>query len=237
MKSSIVNSTLFACGILLTTLQTTALAQSAQGSRVQQLPFSGNPGGNHVSTRQNATGQSGTNTIGTTLQIEGHYQGSTPDPTATGAALRLTLQEAIRRGLQFNLATVSASASLRYARAERLSALSEMLPKINASLGMNEEKADLQSEGLNSDLLKSKSPVLASALPVTVGPFHYYDARVSASENAFDLVALHSHRSQMELQRAAELNEHDARDLVILAVSGEYLNVLAGQALVASQTA
>lgn len=187
--------------------------------------------------RQNATGQSSTNTISTILQVEGHYQGSMPDPTATGTSFHLTLRDAIRRGLQFNLAAVSASASLRYARAERLSAMSEMLPKFNASLGMNEEKVDLQAEGLSSSTLKKVSPALASALPTTVGPFHYYDAHASVSEDAFDLVALHNHRSQMELQHAAELNEDDARALVILAVSGGYLNVLAGQALVASQTA
>jgi outer membrane protein TolC len=238
MKISIANSILFVCGILLTTLQTTAHAgQSNTGVRAQQLPLSGGLGGSSVSMRQNATGQSGTNTIGTTLQVEGHYQGSMPDPTATGTSIHLTLRDAIRRGLQFNLAAVSAGASLRYARAERISALSEMLPKINASLGMNEEIVDLQAEGLSSSTLKRVSPTLASVLPVTVGPFHYYDARVSVGEDAFDLVALHNHRSQMELQRAAELNEHDVRDLVILAVNGGYLNVLAAQALVASQTA
>jgi hypothetical protein len=121
MKISLANSILFVCGILLTTLQTTAQAgQSNTGVRAQQLPLSGGLGGSSVSMRQNATGQSGTNTIGTTLQVEGHYQGSMPDPTATDTSIHLTLRDAIRRGLQFNLAAVSAGASLRYARAERI---------------------------------------------------------------------------------------------------------------------
>jgi outer membrane protein TolC len=239
MKISLANSILSACGILLVAFQTVASGQSAPGTRVQQLSLSGSPGGNSVSTQQSATnsGQHNANTISTILQIEGRYQGSAPDPTAADSSVPLTLGDAIRRGLQFNLGAVSASNSLRQARAERLAALSAMLPKVNASLGMSEEKADLQTEGLSSDTLKGASAEFASLLPVTVGPFHYYDARGTVSENAFDLTALHNYRSQTELQHASELSDRDARELVILAVSGEYLNVLASQTLVQSQTA
>jgi outer membrane protein TolC len=227
MKASIHKSIFLACGTFLAIFQGIAYAQSSSGTRVQQLPFSGSPGGNSVSTQQSAinSGQHNTNTISTILQIEGRYQGSVPDPTAA-ASVPLTLGDAIRRGLQFNLGAVSASNSLRQARAERLAALSAMLPKVNGSLGMSEEKTDLQAEGQSSNML-----------PVTVGPFHYYDARGTVSENAFDLTALHNYRSQTEQQHASELSDRDARELVILAVSGEYLNVLASQTLVQSQTA
>jgi outer membrane protein TolC len=228
MKASIHKSIFLACGIFLAMFQGVAYAQSSSSTRVQQLPFSGSPGGNSVSTQQSATnsGQHNTNTISTILQIEGRYQGSVIDPTAADSSVPLTLGDAIRRGLQFNLGAVSASNSLRQARAERLAALSAMLPKVNASLGMSEEKKDLQAEGQSSNML-----------PVTVGPFHYYDARGTVSENAFDLTALHNYRSQTELQHASELSDRDACELVILAVSGEYLNVLASQTLVQSQTA
>jgi outer membrane protein TolC len=57
------------------------------------------------------------------------------------------------------------------------------------------------------------------------------------SEDAFDLTALHNYRSAKELQHASELSAQDAHELVVLAVSGEYLNVLASEALVESQTA
>jgi outer membrane protein TolC len=239
MKISLANSILSVCGILLVAFQTVASGQSTPGTRVQQLPLSGSPGGNSVSTQQSATnsGQHDTNTISTILQIEGRYQGSVLDPTAADSSVPLTLGDAIRRGLQFNLGAVSASNSLRQARAERLAALSAMLPKVNGSLGMSEEKVDLQAEGFSSSTLERVSPTLASALPATVGPFHYYDVRGTVSENAFDLTALHNYRSQTELQHASELSDRDARELVILAVSGEYLNVLASQTLVQSQTA
>ena len=239
MKASIHKSIFLACGIFLAMFQGAAYAQSSSGTRVQQLPLSGSPGGNSVSTQQSATNSSqpGTNTISTILQIEGRYQGSVLDPTAADSSVPLTLGDAIRRGLQFNLGAVSARNSLRQARAERLAALSAMLPKVNASLGMSEEKVDLQAEGFSSSTLERVSPTLASALPATVGPFHYYDVRGTVSENAFDLTALHNYRSQTELQHASELSDRDARELVILAVSGEYLNVLASQTLVQSQTA
>jgi outer membrane protein TolC len=75
------------------------------------------------------------------------------------------------------------------------------------------------------------------ALPVTVGPFHYYDARASLNFNAFDLTALHNYRGAREVERAAEMSDRDARELVVLGVGGEYLKVLADVALVEAQAA
>jgi outer membrane protein TolC len=128
---------------------------------------------------------------------------------------------------------VSASTSLRQSRAERLAALSQLLPNINASLSMSEQKTDLQALGLSNSTLVG----LPFSFPTTVGPFHYYDARGTVTQDAFDLTALHNYRSAKELERGSELSAQDARQLVVLAVSGEYLRVLASAALVDSQMA
>jgi len=130
---------------------------------------------------------------------------------------------------------VSANTSLRQVRAQRLAALSQMLPNINASLSMTEEKENLEALGLSGSTLALEG--LPFAFPKTVGPFHYYDARGTVSEDAFDLTALHNYRSGKELQHASELSAQDAHELVVLAVAGEYLNVLASEALVESQAA
>ncbi len=233
MKPVTNKSFLVAFGLLLQVLPATGQS-SAPGARVQQLPLSGRQGANTVSTEQNATAGAGSssNTITTSIQVQGRYQGSVPDPASVGSSLILTLDDAIRRGLQFNLGAVSASTSLRQVRAERLAALSQVLPNINASLSMTEQKTNLQALGLSSSTLGSSLPF---AFPVTVGPFHYYDARASVTEDAFDLTAIHNYRSAKELQHASELSASDARELVVLAVSGEYLRVLASIALVDSQ--
>jgi len=228
-------SIILALGLLMNALP--AMAQTsapAPGARVQQIPLSGRQGANSVSTQQNATTGtgSGSNTITTSIQVQGRYEGSIPDPLATGPSVSLTLDDAIKRGLQFNLGAVSANTSLRQVRAERLAALSQMLPNINASLSMTEQKENLQALGLSSSTLGANLPF---AFPVTVGPFHYYDARGTVTEDAFDLTAIHNYRSAKELQHASELSAADARELVVLAVSGEYLRVLASIALVDSQ--
>jgi outer membrane protein TolC len=185
-----------------------------------------------VSVQQSASPSgSSTNTITTSIQVQGPYQGSTAGPSNAGTAL--TLAEAIRRGLQYNLGAVSANASLRQVRAQRLAALSQMLPNINASLSMTEEKTDLEALGLS----KSTLPHLPFTFPKTVGPFHYYDARGTVTEDAFDLTAIHNLKSARELERASELSQEDARELVVLAVSGEYLRTMASTAQVGSQKA
>jgi hypothetical protein len=107
------------------------------------------------------------NTINSSIQVQGRYQGSVPDPHGVGATLTLTLEDVIRRGLQFNLGAVSADTSLRQVRAQRLAALSPMLPNINASLSMREEKEDLEALGLSTSTLR-----LPFAFPKTVGPYH-----------------------------------------------------------------
>jgi outer membrane protein TolC len=225
-----------ACGLLLGVLPAVAQLGStaAGGARVQQVPLSGRQGANNVSGQQATDAGSSTNTITTSIQIQGRYQGSVPDSHVVGSSLALTLEDAIRRGLQFNLGSVSADTSQRQVRAERLAALSQMLPNINASLSMTEEKEDLKSIGLSNATLGNKLPF---AFPTTVGPFHYYDAQVAVSEDAFDLTAIHNYRSAKELQKASQLSADDAHELVVLAVSGEYLRVLASQALVDSQLA
>jgi outer membrane protein TolC len=236
MQSLKNKSIAFTCGILLGAFPTVAQTNTSSGARVQQVPLSGRQGANTVSTQQNSTSGAGSSadTITTSIQVQGTYQGSVPDPHAVGSAVSLTLDDAIRRGLQFNLGSVSASTSLRQVRAERLAALSQLRPSINASLSMTEQKSNLQALGLTSSAL---GPNLPFSFPATVGPFHYYDARGTVSEDAFDLTAIHNYRSTKELQHAAQLSAEDARELVVLAVSGEYLRVLASIALVDSQLA
>ena len=238
MRLSINKTIYIGCGFLLCALSASAQAgppNSGSAARVQQVPRSGRQGANTVSTQQSASpgGGSSTSTINTSIQVEGAYQGSVPGPNPAGPTLTLTLQDAIERGLRYNLGSVSASTSLRQVRAERLAALSQLLPNINASLSMTEQKTDLQALGLSSSTLVG----LPFAFPTTVGPFHYYDARGTVTQDAFDLTAMHNYRSAKELQRASELSAQDARQLVVLAVSGEYLRVLASTTLVDSQMA
>jgi hypothetical protein len=158
--------------------------------RAQQMPRSGRQGANTVSTQQSASpgGGSGTSTISTSIQVQGTYQGSVPGPNV-GPTLMLTLEDAIERGLRYNLGAVSANTSLRQVRAERLAVLSQLLPNINASLSMTEQKTDLQALGLSNSTL---GPNLPFSFPTTVGPFHYYDARGPVPDSLWCLPSVES---------------------------------------------
>jgi outer membrane protein TolC len=184
-----------------------------------------------VSVQQSTTsgGSSSVNTTVINVQISGSFSGSVPG-TDTGGPL--TLERAIQLGLKYNLGAVSAGAALRQVRAQRLLALSKLLPSITASLSETVSKTDLETLGLSASAFGK-----GAALPVTVGPYHYYDLRTSISFDAFDRSALHSYRSAQESERASEFSDRDARELIVLAVGGEYLRVLADAALVEAQEA
>ena len=232
---------LVALCILAAATRSRAQAPSGQGSsnqptRAQQVPLSGRQGANTVVTQQSAVGGGATsnaNTINTNITAQGSYQSSVPDPQASGAPLTLTLGDALRRALRFNLGSIDASNSLRQVRAERLAALSALRPNLSASLSYTDQKTDLQSFGLSA----STVPAFGSLLPKVVGPYHYYDARGSASQSLFDRTALENYRGAKTLEEASQLSQKNARELVLLSVSGEYLRNLSEIALVKSQAA
>jgi outer membrane protein TolC len=205
----------------------------SQSPRAQQVQLSGLPQGNNSASLQQSASPSTTssvNTVNTSVQVQGAYQGSVPGPAPGSGPIALTFAEAIQRGLQYNLGTLDSSASLKQARAQRLSALSQMLPNIYGTISESGAKTDLQTIGLSSGALGG-APV-----PTVVGPYHYYSAEASLSEE-FSFTALHNLRSADQARQAAMMNGRDAREMVVLAVSGSYLRVLATQALVVSQEA
>jgi outer membrane protein TolC len=205
----------------------------SQSPRAQQVQLSGVPQGNNSASVQQSASPSTTssvNTINTTVQVQGAYQGSIAGPVPGDGPIALTLAEAIQRGLQYNLGELDSSASIKQARAQRLSALSQMLPNIYATISESGAKTDLQTIGLSSGALGG-APV-----PTVVGPYHYYSAEANLSEE-FSLTALRNLRSAEQARQAAMMNSRDTREMVVVAVSGSYLRVLATQALVASQEA
>jgi outer membrane protein TolC len=188
-----------------------------------------------VETQQSTAGSAGSsssvNTINSTIQITGGYLGSVPDPKAPQGTLTLTIADAIQRGLRFNVGGVTADVSVRQARAQRLAALSLMLPNIYATLTETSAKVDLQTEGFSASSFGK-----AINLPTTIGPFHYYSALGNVSED-FSLSALHNLRQAEALAQAAQMSAANARELIVLAVGGTYLRVIANKANVVSQEA
>ncbi len=206
---------------------------SSQTPQAQQVQLSGRAqGGTSVAAQQSASAStnSSVNTVNTTITVQGAYQGSVPGPAIDNGPISLTLPDAIKRGLEYNLGGLDSAAMARQQRGLRLSALSQMLPNIYATIAESAAKTDLQTQGLSSGVLGA-----GIELPTTVGPYHYYSAQANLSEQ-FSLTSLRNLRSATAARDAALLSAKDARELIVLAVGGSYLRVLATQALVASQT-
>ncbi len=149
------------------------------------------------------------------------YQGSVPAGEATGEVLQLSLADALERGLRTNLGVVDRDLDNRLAQADRQRALSNLLPQLTGNLRHQTGEVDLVTFGF-------KLP----GIPNVIGPFSYQDARVTLTEQLFNLQSLYNFRSARESARAAELSLADARDLVMVVVGAAYYQVVASAARV-----
>ena len=202
----------------------------AQTNQASQLPVSGRTAQSSgiVSTQQ-ATGQGqGASVVQPSLQVNGSFSGSMPGSELPPGQVKLSLAEAVKRGLQVNLGSITADSSSRTARAQRAQALSQLLPQISANLGATETQVNLAAYGFTA--IKG-----LGGIPTVVGPFHYVQAEGVVNWNALNLTQLRNYQSSKELERAAGFDLHNARDLVVLAVGGTYLQVIAVGARVESQ--
>ena len=106
-------------------------------------------------------------------QRQNPYLGSVPSKN-TGARIELSLKDAIELGLRYNLGLVEANQASADVRAERLRALSTLLPQLAAHGRQGYEDLSYKEIGL-------KLPPIPGLpqLPATSGGFGYQDARVS----------------------------------------------------------
>jgi outer membrane protein TolC len=219
---------------MLLLMVTTASTWAQQtGTRAVQLPlFSGQQGGASEQQSSLPSISSSVNTLNTQVRVDGSYSSSALDPSANGGSIMLTLVEAVRRGLEFNLGKIGSDAAWRQAQAQRVSARGALLPNISANLSENAAKVDLATEGFNASLFGNLGNF---SLPSTAGPFHYYDLHGSLQQDLMDFAAIHNYRSAGQSADAAALGARQAREEVVLAVTGSYLQLLATSALIDEQ--
>src|SRR5262245_29212912 len=200
------------------------------------LPISGSSPVGSVTTIQTTTpgpGGVGGNTLNGSIEIDGAFRGSTPTGVGTPEPLPLNLGEAIRRGLAYNLGVIGSTQVERDARAAQRETLARLLPDLNGTITAAAEQVSLATLGLQS----------AKGLPPgfqfgrILGPFNYFDAGVVLSQRVFDLTAIKNYRATQEISAAAGHGVRDNRDLVVLAVGGSYLQVVATAARVDSAKA
>jgi len=149
------------------------------------------------------------------------YQGSVSSQKVTPGVLPLSLDDAIHRGLQYNLGLILTTQNTTMAHGQRLEALQSLLPTATASVKEADLETDLQAEGLR-----------IPGFPAIIGPYGYTDIRGSLSWSLVSLPALRNYLAEKHNFQAANLSAQDARDLVVLTVGNAYLTVIADAALV-----
>jgi outer membrane protein TolC len=207
-----------------------AKAQQSGGSGTSsaaQLPLSGRAGqSGSVTTNQstvNAGGSNSVNLINSTVNVQGPYLGSVQNGKASATAVSLSLAEAIRQGLQYNLGSVTSAQGIRQAQGQRYEALNALLPQINGSF-----REDVQQTNLAALGLKFNFP----GVPKIVGPYNYFDLRATLTQTVADMVKIRNLRVARENIKATELTAKDARDLIVMAIGGSYLQAGAAAARV-----
>ncbi len=222
---------------LLLSFSSLAYAQgsSSGGTQANPLPLSGRAGQNgSVAAAQSPVPGTTTsvNTINPTVHVQGPYAGSASSTAQLPFSGKLSLEEAVRRGLAYNLGTIGLATAVHQAHGQNRVARSALLPNLNGNLTEAIRQVDLAAQGV-----RFKSPVPGMALPTIAGPFNYFDLRATLTQNVVDLTALNNYRSSSEILRADRFSAKDSRDLVVLAVGGTYLQVLAAKARVESARA
>lgn len=200
-----------------------AMQQAAgQSSRPDPLGYS-------VATpRPISPAQGTTNPSAQATQRQNPYLGSVPANEPEGQ-LDLSLDAAIARGLRYNLGLVESGQASADVRAERLRALSALLPQISARGTQALAAVSLREIGLKLPPIPG-----VAGLPPTTGAFSYQDARVGVEWNVYSAQLRERYKAQKIAEQASVLSVKDSRDVVVFAVATAYLQVVASAARVDS---
>lgn len=137
-----------------------------------------------------------------------------PATPAMPPPLRLTLGEAIQKGLKANLSILLAGSGVQESEGTRQRRFAAaLLPRINAQTYANFQNRNLRAFGLSFP-----------NVPTMVGPFSNYDIRLYAQQNLLDLSAHRSYQASQIALESAKLDEKDARDMIVQTVAALYLN-------------
>ena len=174
----------------------------------------------------NSGGGNSVITVNSSVTVPAPYSGSVATGAASMEVVPLTLEAALAMGLRANLGELTQSAATAQAQGQRLVARSELLPQLNTVVSEVFEKENLRTLGVS-----------LPSIPVT-SKFNYYDARaVRLQQSLFDLVRIRNLQGASENVQANIKAARNTRDLIVLAVAGSYLQLLATGARVESADA
>ncbi len=137
------------------------------------------------------------------------------------APQRLTIKDAIRRGLERNLRGLVAGTQIEEAAGTRERRRASLLPRVRGESLANLQNRSLRAFGIS-----------LPGAPDVVGPFSNYDFRIYADQPLLDLQSYHGWKASEKQEQATRQNYQDARDVIIRQVAALYLNAQASAARV-----
>jgi len=193
-------------------------------TQITPLPLSGRSGQGGSVTAIEAPIAGTTNsvtTINPSVQAQGPYAGSSANTANSPFSGKLSLRDAVQRGLNYNLGAVGLNNSVRQAQGQSQVARSALLPNVSGYLAETLQQTNLAAEGIHFSVA-----IPGFSFPTVVGPFNNIDLRGNVTQSVLDLSAWNSYRSSKEVYAAAQFSARDARDAVVLAVCGAYLQII-----------
>jgi len=163
---------------------------------------------------------------GSVSQSSGVIAGSVPSGPASNEVIKLTLRDAVKQALRYNLASIETDENTRIARGQRLLALSRLLPDVSAGASENVVQSNLAVYGLK---LPGVNPV--------IGPYSYTSVDASATQTLFNYESIQRFRAARTAEQAAKLSYDDILDAVTLVVGNAYLEVIAADSRIQAREA
>jgi outer membrane protein TolC len=155
--------------------------------------------------------------------------GSVPSGPASDQALELTLRDAIKMALRYNLGAIESGQNVQIARGQRLLALSNLLPQLTAGASENVQQVNLATFGFSGLKLQG--------IPTVVGPFSYSSVDAGISQTLFSFESIQRFRSARTAEQAAQLSYQDILDVVTLTVGNAYLQIIEADSRIKAQEA
>ncbi|MBT9331587.1 TolC family protein [Paracidobacterium acidisoli] len=166
--------------------------------------------------------------------VQGDYAGSVQAVPLTPGVRKLTLDDAIRLGLENNLAYTLARQQQQQAAAQKLEFINVLMPNLSLHAETGIHEYDLPAEGFHPSILPDFAGFLPpgfslSSFP-TVVKADTTQAQINMSQPLFNWAGYDVWRAARASEKAAYYNAQSARGLVVLNVGTSYLQALSTSA-------
>ncbi len=148
-----------------------------------------------------------------------------PIQTASDGAMPLSIDEAIQRGMQYNLQQILAQQNERAVHGEILTVGNNLLPTLSAQVQSNTEEINLAAMGFKPSSLAGLN--LGVATFAEIVKVNTTSAQVNLSQALFNLPAYEFYRAAQKAELVAQLQTKLGRGTVALSTGTKYLQCIA----------